>query len=93
MKRREFPGKKLINYFSNNKISDSSKLIEFAEKKFKFDENGRKFSEWLENTVVKGEMALFPTVFSKDLYCRQEKTRACFGKGLLKNCHGKRYKA
>ena len=23
----------------------------------------------------------FPTVFSKDLYCRQVKTRACFGKG------------
>ena len=25
-----------------------------------------------------GEIAPFPTVFSKDLYCRQIKTRACF---------------
>ena len=25
----------------------------------------------------------FPTVFSKDLYCRHVKTRACFGKTLL----------
>ena len=23
----------------------------------------------------------FPTVFSKDVYCRQEKTKACLGKG------------
>ena len=30
-------------------------------------------SKWVENTVGKGEIALspFPTVFSKDLYCRQ----------------------
>ena len=45
-----------------------------------FDENGRKFSKRLENTVEKGEIARlraisrFPTVFSKDLYCRQVKT-------------------
>ena len=38
-----------------------------------FDENGRKFSKWAENTVGKGEIArdeqflLFLTVFSKDL--------------------------
>ena len=24
----------------------------------------------------------FPTVFSKDLYCRHAKTKACLGKGL-----------
>ena len=39
--------------------------------KFKFDENGRKFSKWLENTVGKGEIAryeqflLFPLCFQK----------------------------
>ena len=32
------------------------------------------------NTMGKGENA-FPTVFSKDLYCRHVKTRACLGKG------------
>ena len=32
-----------INPFPNNKILDSSKLKEFADDNFKFDENGRKF--------------------------------------------------
>ena len=30
---------------------------EFADDNFKSDENGRKFSEWLKNTVGKGEIA------------------------------------
>ena len=83
-----FPGVSfiIINPFSNNKILDSSKLNEFADDDFKFDENCTKFSEWLENTVEKGEIAgneqflLFPQCFSKDLYCRHVKTRACLGK-------------
>ena len=37
--------------------TDSSKLKEFADDNFKFDENGRKFSKWVENTVGKGEIA------------------------------------
>ena len=71
--------------FPNNKILDSSKLREFADDNFKFDKNGGKFSERVENTVGKGEIARaispFPTVFSKDLYCRHLKARACLGKG------------
>ena len=49
-------------------------------------ENGRKILIRVGNTVGKGEIAhykqflLFP-VFSKDLYCRHVKTRACLGKG------------
>ena len=35
---------------------DSSKLHEFADDKFKLDQNGRKFSE---NTVGKGEIAFY----------------------------------
>ena len=35
-------------------ITDSSKLKEFADNNFKFDENGRKFSKSVENTVGKG---------------------------------------
>ena len=31
----------------------------FADENFKFDENGRKFSKWLENTVGKGEIACY----------------------------------
>ena len=48
---------------------DSSKLKEFADDNFKFDENGRKFSKPLKNTVGKGEIArheqflLFPQCF------------------------------
>ena len=38
---------------------DSSKLIEFAENNFKFDENGIKFSKQVENTGGKGEIALY----------------------------------
>ena len=50
-----------INPFPNNKILDSSKLKEFAFDNFKFDENGRKFSKRLENTVGKGEIAHYET--------------------------------
>ena len=32
-------------------------MKKFAEVNFKFDENGRKFSKPLENTVEKGEIA------------------------------------
>ena len=54
---------------------------------FLFDENGRKLSEWVENTEGKGEIAhneqflLFPQCFHYVLYYRQVKTRACLGKG------------
>ena len=46
-------------------------MKEFADNNFKCDENGRKFSEWVENTVEKGEIAriehflLFPRCFQK----------------------------
>ena len=39
-------------------ILDSSKLKGFAEDNFKFYENGRKLSEWVENTVGKAEIVL-----------------------------------
>ena len=51
-------------------ILDSSKLKEFADN-FKFDENGRRLSKRVENTVGKGEIAhyeqflLFPQCFQK----------------------------
>ena len=38
-------------------ILDSSKLKEFADDNFKFDESGRKLHKWVENTVGKGEIA------------------------------------
>ena len=75
-----------VNPFPNDIILDSSKLKEFADDNFKFDRKSRKFSKWVENTVEKGQIAhykqflLFP-LFSKVLYCRHVKTRACLGKG------------
>ena len=66
------------NLFSNNKepflkqqILDYSKLKKVADDNFKIDENGRKFSKQVENTVGKGEIArdeqflLFPLCFQK----------------------------
>ena len=59
-----------INPFPNDKLY-SSKLKEFADDNFKFDENGRKLSKRVENTVGKGEIAcdeqflLFPLCFQK----------------------------
>ena len=66
-------GLKAIN-LSQRQISNTSKLKEFADDNFKIDENGRKFSKWVENTVGKREIAhyeqflLFPQCFQKDLY-------------------------
>ena len=49
----------LLNPFPNDKFLDSSKLKEFADGNFNFDENGWKFSKKVENTVVKGEIARY----------------------------------
>ena len=57
--------------FPKRQTSDAFKLKEFADDNFKFDKNGRKFSEWEENAVGKGEIAhykqflLFPQCFQK----------------------------
>ena len=80
----------MLEYFKpihERQIIDSFKLEDFADDNFKCDENVRKLSKQIENTMGKGGIArneqflLFPTVFSKDLYCRHVKTRACLGKG------------
>ena len=67
----------LTHYQTKN--LDSSKLKVFAEDIFKFDENGKKLSKQVENTLGKGEIArykqflLFSTVFSKGLFPRGTK--------------------
>ena len=59
-----------VNPFVNGKFK-TSKLKEFADDNLKFDDNDRKFSKWVENTVGKGEIAhneqflLFPRCFQK----------------------------
>ena len=60
-----------VNPFPNDKILDLSKLKEFADDNFQFDENDVKFSKNIVNTVGKGEIAryeqflLFPQCFPK----------------------------
>ena len=49
----------LFNPLPDNKILDRSKLKQSAEGNFKFDENSRKFSKQVENTVGKGEIARY----------------------------------
>ena len=58
--------------FPKQRISDSTKLKDFVDNNFKFDENGKKFSKWVENTVGQREIArygqflLFPQCFQKN---------------------------
>ena len=67
--------------FSKRQFLDSSKLKEFADDNFKFDENDRKFSRWIENTVGKGEIAcyeqflLYPQCFQKTCTAVMRKPR------------------
>ena len=68
--------------FTRQKILDSSKLKEFADDNFKFDKNGRKLSKRVENTVGKGEIALYEQFFLFP-QCFQ---KACFPGGV-KRCH------
>ena len=59
----------LFNPLPDNNILDWSKLKQIEDDIFKFDENSRKFSKRVENTVGKGEIAryeqflLFPQCF------------------------------
>ena len=61
----------LLNPLPDDKILDWSKLKQSADDNFKSDENSRKFSSQVENTVGKGEIAgneqflLFPQCFQK----------------------------
>ena len=48
-----------VNPFPNENILDSSKLKEFADDNFNTNGNGWKFSKRVENTVGKGEIALY----------------------------------
>ena len=67
----QIPDLTFLYPITRRQILDSSKLKEFADDNFKIDENGRKLSKWVENTVGKGEIAryeqflLFPQCFQK----------------------------
>ena len=71
----------LFNPLTDNKILDCSGLKQFEDDIFKFDENSRKFSKQVENTVGKGKL-LVTSNFSFS-QCFQ---KACFleaSKGVI----------
>ena len=59
------------DWLTHYQMTNSSKLKDFADDNFKFDKNGRKLSNPVENTVGKEEIAryeqflLFPQCFQK----------------------------
>ena len=64
----------------------SSKPKEFEDNNFEYNEMVQSSLKQVENTVEMEKLLVmsnfsFPTVFSKDLYCRHIKIRACLGKG------------
>ena len=69
--------------FPKQHILDTSRLKKFADDNFKFDENGRKFSKMVENTVgkVTSNFSLFHGVF-KRLVLQTSKNQGLFGKGI-----------
>ena len=99
----------LSSAFSNPlpQILDSSKLKEFGVD-FKSDENGRKFSKRVDNTVRKGEIARYEQFFSLPQCFQKIFTADTLKPGLVservkymynwnnqickRNCSGKRIK-
>ena len=67
-------------------ILDSARLKDFADDNLNLmnmtisSPKGRKHCGKRRNCSLRA-ISPFPTVFSKDLYCRLVKTRACLGKG------------
>ena len=64
---------------------DSSKMKEFADDNSKFYENDKVLQKGKKHCGKRRNCSLrvispFPTVFSKDLFCRHVKTRACFAR-------------
>ena len=61
----------MFNPFPKRQILDSSKLKEFEDNNFEFNENGIRFSKRVENAVGKGEIThdeqflIFPQCFQK----------------------------
>ena len=61
---------------------DSSKLKEFADNNFRFNENGRKLYKPIENTVGKGEIARYEQ-FLLFLQCFQKASFPGASKGVI----------
>ena len=63
---------------------DPSKLKEFADDNFKFDENGRKLSKRVENTVGKGEITLYEQFLLSHSVFKRLVLQICKKQGLFR---------
>ena len=79
----------LVYHISKRQILDSSKLKEFDDN-FEFVKNGKKFSKRIENTVGKGEIALYKQ-FIRFLisFPKQSLVFTCLKNSSYKNTTGK----
>ena len=85
-----YPLKENSHYLSHNEIVCNFRLFQTERvcrwqfqiwwKRQKAPKMGRKHCGKSRNCSLRA-ISPFPTVFSKDLYCRHPKTRACLGKG------------
>ena len=71
----------MTNPFPNDEFQTSPNWKSVQTTIFEFNKNGRKFSKRVENTVEKGEIAIFHSVF-KRLVLKTRKIQGFFGKGL-----------
>ena len=77
-----------LNPIPSNKFQTPPKLKQLADENFNFEGNDRNFSKRVENTVGKGEIALyeqfflFPLSFQK-IVLQTRKNRRLFGKALI----------
>ena len=72
----------MFNPLPDDKILEGSNLKQSADNIFKLDENSRKLSKWVENTVGKGEIAHY----EQFLLFSQCFPKACFpevSKGVI----------
>ena len=71
-----------VHPFPNDKFKTLPNWKSLQRTAFKLDENGRKFSKWVENTVAKGEITHY--IFENIV---EEVENAAFGNGLIAaNC-------
>ena len=71
-------GHRLTHYQTTNfRLFQTERVCRRKDENFKFNENGRKLPKRVENTVGKGEIAPFPTVFLSVVSQGRQKVSLC----------------
>ena len=69
--------------FPKRQILESSKLKVFPDDNFKFNENGRRLTKWVENTIRKGEIACYEPFLLLPQCFRKTCTAYMYKQGLV----------